>query len=129
MIEKLEEIKSFDCSDTPKAKTQHHIYHNNCIRKINELVDAVNELTEHFADASEMIKAPETTPDIRQKWIGKICKFWDNDDAEDNIEYGVLTAISTDYGVGYCCNDEYEYDNCQPVKPDDDVIYKGSNDV
>lgn len=92
---------------------------------LNEVVDTVNELTEHFADASKMIKATEITPDIREKWIGKICKFWDNDDAEDNIEYGVLTAISTDYGVGYCCNDEYEYDNCQPVKPDSELIYHG----
>lgn len=44
MIEKLEPIKEFDCSDTPQAKIQHHSYHNDCIKKINELVDAVNEL-------------------------------------------------------------------------------------
>ncbi|MBO5704911.1 MAG: hypothetical protein J6R99_02745 [Alphaproteobacteria bacterium] len=44
MIEKLEPIKCFDCSDTPQAKIQHHNYHNDCINKINEIVDAVNEL-------------------------------------------------------------------------------------
>ena len=44
MIEKLEPIKEFDCSDTPQAKMQHHSYHNDCIKKINELVDVVNAL-------------------------------------------------------------------------------------
>ena len=44
MIEKLEPIKSFDCSDTPQAKMQHHSYHNDCINKINELCDIINTI-------------------------------------------------------------------------------------
>lgn len=52
-----------------------------------------------------------------------MCKFWDNDDTQ--LWYGVLTKIDTDFGVGYSCNGEYEYDTCEPVKPDDDIIYKG----
>ena len=62
----------------------------------------------------------------QRKWIGYVCRFWNNDDTQE-FSYGVLTAIDTDFGVGYSCNGEYEYDNCEPVKPDDDIIYKGGN--
>ena len=50
MIEKLEPIKAFNCSDTPQAKMQHHSYHNDCINKINELVDAVNKVEKDIDD-------------------------------------------------------------------------------
>lgn len=129
--------------------------------KINELVDAVNDLDglisltnnavqalakennihEKQIDELQMKLEPEkcgipdgddaiqevihTDPYAEQrKWIGKICEFWDNDKTQ-TISYGVLTNIDTAFGVCYCCNDEYDYDNCQPVKPDDDIIYKG----
>lgn len=116
--------------------------------KINEVIDAVNRLQEsqntYWTDIAEIKKELQTRaenvqPDAesrpenvqdkfaeQRKWIGKICEFWDNDDTQQ-LSYGVLTKIDTEsgFGVQYCCNDEYDYDNCQPVKPDDDIIYKG----
>lgn len=107
-------------------------------RKINEIVDAVNELQKHeeqhldlLTELNEMRthqnKEPADPYAEQRKWIGKLCKFWDNDDTQ--LWYGVLTKIDTEsgFGVQYCCNDEYDYDECEPVKPDDTIIYKGGD--
>lgn len=129
MIEKLEMIKAFNCSDTPQAKMQHHNYHNDCIKKINELVDTINELQTkvnkleakvNFAkpEVKETFVCPE-----QYKWIGKLCKFWDY---ADKPVFGFLDNVDVD-------NKEYPYtklggsifQNCEPVKPDDSIIYKG----
>lgn len=66
MIEKLEPIKAFNCSDTPQAKMQHHSYHNDCINKINELVDAVNELQ---ATISKMEKVETVAENVRPPYM------------------------------------------------------------
>lgn len=105
--------------------------------KINELVDAVNELQTKVNKLAPNINfaQPEVKENVQDKfaeqrrWIGKICEFWDNDDTQQ-LSYGVLTKIDTEsgFGVQYCCNDEYDYDSCEPVKPDDDIIYKGERD-
>lgn len=118
--------------------------------KINELVDAVNKILavqEQYATIYNEDIMPMLTPENSQsakiaqgfknlqdpyaeqrKWIGKLCEFWDNDDTQQ-LSYGVLTKIDTEsgFGVQYCCNDEYDYDDCQPVKPTDSIIYKGGN--
>lgn len=61
----------------------------------------------------------------QKKWIGKLCKFWDDDNT--NSSCGILTSIDTETfeEPQFVCNDEYDYEHCEPVKPDDDVIYKG----
>ena len=101
--------------------------------KINELIDTVNSIVsvqEKLIDSRFVVETKHEEPADpyaeQRKWIGRICEFWDNDDTQQ-LSYGVLTKIDTEsgFGVQYCCNDEYDYDNCQPVKPDDDIIYKG----
>jgi hypothetical protein len=118
-----------------------NIYENTAIAKINEIIDVVNKLQKHeeqhldlLTELNEMRlhqneEPAENVQDKfaeQRKWIGKLCKFWDNDDTQQ-LSYGVLTKIDTEtgFGVQYCCNDEYDYDDCQPVKPDDDIIYRG----
>lgn len=130
----------------------------NCIKKINELIDVVNE----FEKDREEIKAwiaivsdlrsrvpvvesrvsileehahPTATTDIyaeQRNWIGKLCHFWNKTEYTDDI-YGFLTDIvptnkykpEDNYFVPF--KDEFGsfYEHCEPVKPDDDIIYKG----
>lgn len=126
MIEKLDLLKMFNERQTDAQ------WNKAVETTVNLLIDAVNELQTKVNKLAPNINfaQPEVKENLQdkfaeqRKWIGKVCEFWDNDGTQD-IEYGVLTAITTDYGVGFCCNDEHEYDNCQPVKPDDDVIYQG----
>lgn len=140
MIEKLKPIKSFDCSDTPQAKMQHHSYHNDCINKINELVDAVNALVyEHDKDSDwydgqtrpenvqpDAESRPENVQDRfaeQRKWIGKLCWFSDGYGFD---EVGYLTEIDPDMPEAkFRCNCHDYYEECKPVKPDDDIIYQG----
>ena len=58
----------------------------------------------------------------QRKWIGTLCRCWDSD-INDDI-WGILQDIKDNktekyylYGIGY--------EHCKPVKPDDDIIYKG----
>lgn len=120
------------------------------VDKINELVDAVNKLqttnTHIQNDLYEMrhsnTKTPaenvqphaETRPENVQdkfaeqrKWIGKVCWFWDDDNT--NSSCGILTSIDTETfkEPQFVCNDEYDYEHCEPVSPDDDIIYKGGD--
>ena len=101
--------------------------------KINELIDTVNSIVsvqEKLIDSRFVVETKHEEPADpyaeQRKWIGRICEFWDNDETQQRSD-GVLTKLDTEsgFGVQYCCNDEYDYDNCQPVKPDDDIIYKG----
>lgn len=121
----------------------------NCIKKLNELVDAVNELQE-FADVADKNLAklmeeatrpenvqpdaesrPENVQDKfaeQRKWIGKLCKFWD--EKEEEKVFGILTTIDSDCGLSDICpywNDTIKnwFEHCEPVK--DDVIYKGGD--
>lgn len=152
MIDKVDEIdiETFPVGDAGAQILTTLAHINDAKRKINELVDAVNELQEMCKscdnqigilaeqiaklqhDNSEKTNCQENVQDKfaeQRKWIGKICVFWDNDDTQEF--YGVLTKIDTEtgFGVQYCCNDEYDYDDCEPVKPTDDIIYKGGDNV
>lgn len=105
--------------------------------KINELVDAVNELGSYVGPLGVKFIEPKpvefTEPNIadpyaeQRKWIGKICKFWDDDNT--NSSCGILTSIDTETfkEPQFVCNDEYDYEHCEPVKPDDDIVYKGGD--
>lgn len=128
MIEKLERyIREEDGVKISCPPDNVHI-----IRKINELVDAVNVLQAQVAileehahptaktEVKEMFVCPE-----QYKWVGKLCKFWDY---ADKPVYGILDDVDVDKieypytKLGGCI-----YQNCEPVKPDDDIIYKGGN--
>lgn len=125
--------------------------------KINELVDAVNELQlakdvmfkridilnnaicdirNHIADTSKKMADRMigcTTLDIpksykndpyaeQRKWIGKLCWFWD---AQEEYKFvGILGEVA-DNGTYFQKGGIVSYLNCEPVKPDDSIIYKG----
>ena len=119
--------------------------------KINELVDAVNELQKQYDSVciwvgeqklnynpdttkglSTLVEEPEPADPYaeQRKWIGKVCWFWDaNKEAKS---CGILTEIvpeNHDYKGQICpylIDDSGEgYMHCEPVKPDSDIIYKG----
>lgn len=127
MIEKLEPIKEFDCSDTPQAKMQHHSYHNDCIKKINELVDAVNALVyendkdSDWYDDTKHREQPADPYAEQRKWIGKLCWVWDEDG--DERTFAKLNEIIEDDDRPFKCFTRWKH--CEPVKPDDNIIYKG----
>ena len=114
---------------------------------INQLVDAVNELKENLKPILEERESgikvyEEVMPNMKpadpyaeqRKWIGKLCRFWNKTEYTDDI-YGFLTDIiptnkykaEDNYFVPF--KDEFGsfYEHCEPVKPDDDIIYKGGD--
>ena len=59
----------------------------------------------------------------QRRWIGKLCWF-SNGDGWDEVGY--LTEIDPDMPEDkFRCNCHDYYEKCKPVKPDDDIIYKG----
>ncbi len=66
----------------------------------------------------------------QRKWIGKLCWFWD-DEKEEKV-CGILTTIDSDCGLSDMCpywngTTSNWFEHCEPVKPDDDIIYKGGD--
>lgn len=107
--------------------------HADCIDKINELVDAVNVLQSQVAILQEHAHPTATTEPTdpyaeQRKWIGKLCRFWD--EKEEEKVFGILTTIDSDCGLSDMCpywNDTTKnwFEHCEPVK--DDIIYKGGD--
>lgn len=100
--------------------------------KINELVDAVNGLQEAFESIhpclkyKDLNKTPADPYAEQRKWIGKLCKFRDN--YEDKWHFGVLEEIYERSDFPFGDFDNFEWAICEPVKPDDNIIYKGDKD-
>ncbi len=104
--------------------------------KINELVDAVNKLQEAFESIHPYLKYKDLNkrqaePEYKnrnvkqaEKWMYCLCRFW-NDGCDSY--YGELvnidTKVSSDAPFERDTGDWYQC--CEPVKPDDDIIYKG----
>lgn len=132
MIEKLDKnlagnINSFNMS-------QNILVAYKAIEKINELVDAVNELQKHeeqhldlLTELNEMRlhqnKAPADPYAEQRKWIGKLCKFWDNLDT--NYSLAILEKIIEKEPMPFEDYRGNQWYHCEPVLPDDDIIYKG----
>ena len=105
------------------------------VKKINDLIDTVNELQMKVNKLAPNINfaQPEVKENVQdkfaeqRKWIGKVCWFWDDDNTSSSC--GILTSIDTETfkEPQFVCNDEYDYEHCEPVKPDDDIIYKGGD--
>lgn len=119
------------------------IYESTALAKINELVDAVNELQKQIDKVSfaildlatpngenkalESIQVAPADPYAEQKkWIGCVCRFWD-DNSKITKHFGILTRIDETAIVRYEAEDGFWYCACEPVKPDDDIIYKGGD--
>lgn len=118
---------------------------NTIVVKINELVDAVNELqnmqiqvNDHEIRLTALDDPTGLTPDgddtIQEvvhtdpyeeqiNWIGKLCKFWDYDGEEK--WFSMLEHIDKNSPYPYCASGDWWYKHCEPVGPDDDIIYRG----
>lgn len=108
-----------------------------CLEKLNEVIDAVNAIQGDVKKPnSPWIHWETPTKNMRdeyaeqRKWIGKVCKFWDG--KEEEKVFGILTTIDSDCGLSDMCpywNDTTKnwFEHCEPVKPDDDIIYKGGS--
>lgn len=102
--------------------------------KINEIIDTIYDMQlaisnldpdsewydgNHIADTSKKVDHYAE----QKKWIGRLCRFWD-----DNFKtikcLGVLTRIDETAIVPYEADNGFWYCACEPVKPDDDVIFK-----
>lgn len=60
------------------------------------------------------------------KWIGRLCKFWNED--KTDCEYGILEVIDDeerDNKPYWNDSSNLWFSHCEPVKPDDDIIFKG----
>lgn len=136
-----------------------------CLDKINELVDAVNDITDWIKRTDETIvkygiKPIENTtiskmekdhrpnmvmddpfgphPNIyeqgrpvdpyaeQRKWIGKLCRF--SDDRCVSTYISLLKQIDDD-DTPFADDKGVFWQHCEPVKPDDDIIYKGDKDA
>ena len=109
---------------------------NTLIQKINELVDAVNEIMtwrfetdedsdwyddpKHREQPAENVQVDEI--EQAEKWIGKLC--WFSQIYECHQHIAILKRIS-ESGLYVTDDGELHYAYCEPVKPDDDIIYKG----
>ena len=97
------------------------------IGKIDELVDAVNEL-QISANRMGFDKPKEDKQaDLyaeQRRWIGKLCRFWCTN--KKYADLGILQIITpantpNKYLKKDSCN---WFPHCEPVSPDDDIIYK-----
>lgn len=117
----------------------------NLLLKVDELVDAVNRqqtnINNHecrLLDLQNRVTAlddptyqeiePESADPYaeQRKWIGKLCRFWD-DNCRITKHFGILTRIDETAILRYEAGNGFWYCDCEPVKPDDDIIYKGGD--
>ena len=114
---------------------------NTLVQKINELVDVVNGIiaaqqqyeTIYNEDIVPMLTPQNEEPADpyaeQRKWIGKLCKFWDGDERISHLRWGILYTITPTSPLPFCCSlgdgKTFDYEHCEPVKPDDDIIFKG----
>ena len=130
MIEKLDLRENVEIIPIKGSCHDYCLAKSSVLIKINELVDAVNNLQTSNAhiqkDLCEM-RHPEAKVDPyaeQRKWIGKLCKFWDDD--PNNYIFDKLKEIT--FAGCYIKESGFMYEHCEPVKPDDDIIYKGGKD-
>lgn len=145
MIEKLDVIKHTDNLYDKNGFITNVACGEATISKVNELIDAVNELQE-FADVAdknlaklmeEATCSENVQPDAESRsenmqdkfaqyrdWAGKLCRFWNVD--KDKAIYGILEEVKADWAYRFQKKGEnYLFDHCEPVKPDEDIIYRG----
>ena len=60
----------------------------------------------------------------QRKWVGKLCRFWD-DNSKITKHLGILTRIDETAIVPYEAENGFWYCACEPVKPDSELIYHG----
>ena len=83
-------------------------------------------LEEH---AHPTAKTPVDPYKEQRKWVGKLCRFWDWD--HRNLDHYAKLIDIREIKNGEMSNCPFKADDgtwymyCEPVKPDDSIIYKG----
>ena len=103
--------------------------------KINEIVDAVNELQTKVNKIAQNIdfaqpEVKENVQDVfaeQRGWMGCVCRFWYDNPDDTVLDY--LGKIQTgENGIEYYGKETYEwFPHCEPVLPTDPAIYKGGD--
>lgn len=117
-----------------KITNQNQIARHKLAEKINEIIYELNHILEERESGIKVYE--EVMPNMepadpyaeQRKWIGKVCRFRDEHFEPDCWGYGVLEDIDDKdpvTGRNFRSSDGYWYDCCEPVKPDDNIIYKG----
>lgn len=111
------------------------IYENTALAKLNEVIDAVNSIVsvqEKLIDSRFVVETKHKTPaDLyaeQRRWIGCVCRFWYDNPNDTLLDY--LDKIQTGKNgvVQYYSKESGDwFPHCEPVKPDDDIIYKGGD--
>ena len=138
MIKKLERHIRVEKGLTQNIKISCPPEQSEIVSKINELVDAVNGILaaqEQYATIYNEDIVPMLTPENKEpadpyaeqcKWIGKLCRFWD-DNYKIIKHFGILTRIDETAIVPYEAENGFWYCACEPVKSTDSIIYKGGD--
>lgn len=130
-MHKLQIPKTINWDNTAAGYIERHKLIANICETINELVVTVDKLqtrAENVQTDTESRPVNVQAPFAEQrKWIGKLCKFWDEDAfvTSNDWAFGILTSIDKGMQYQYCCNENCNFKHCEPVKPDDDIIYQG----
>ena len=126
---------------------------HDCMDKINELVDAINDLQVKYgvlkewiyivSDLRKRVKNLESdepvgliygTPEPgtptdpyaeQRKWIGTVCRFWNEDETEWEPTVDVLDQLRTESDFPFVAPNGVGYKHCEPITADDKLIYKG----
>lgn len=128
MIEKVEIITNMQ-PQTELEKSILRVF-NGVATKLNEVIDAVNALVyEHDKDSDwyddPKHREPADPYAESRRWIGCVCRFWYDNPNDTLLDY--LDKIQTGKnGVEYYAKESGDwFPHCEPVKPEDDIIYKG----
>lgn len=133
MIEKLDPIKHTDNLYDRNGFITNVACGGVVIKKVNELIDTVNELGKDVLFLRKKVlelgyKEPKPAENVQddyaqyRKWVGKLCRFWDDGCASNYIS--LLKQIDDDE-TPFADDKGVYWQRCEPVKPDDDIIYKG----
>lgn len=135
MIEKLDKHLASNINSCNMS--QNIMVADKAIEKINEIIDTIYDMQlaisqldpdsdwydgNHIADTSKKVDPYAE----QRKCICKLCWFW-NDDKADKV-IGILTGVfdEADRPFERSINQTL-YKHCEPVKPDDDIIYKSGD--
>lgn len=132
IINKINELVEF-CNDIGNARSFLE-RHEEQITKLNDAVNELQLAKDVMFNRIDMLNnaicdirnATENVQDKfaeQRKWIGKLCEFWDYDGEEK--WFSILEHIDKNSPYTYCASGDWWYKHCEPVKPDDDIIYKG----
>lgn len=76
----------------------------------------------------EKCKTPADPYAEQRKWIGKACWFWDgNAQTKAFGQLNQIDPLDDGQNAPYQTNYGQWYEHCEPVKPDENIIYKGGD--